>query len=385
MPGMVVAALALFVLATISWSAAVAIAPTLLGWKPVVVTSGSMSPRIRPGDVVVAQPVAADRLGPGTVIVFRAPGGTGLVTHRIVEVAADGSYITRGDANPDHDSTPLRPDGVVGVGRLLVPRVGMPALWIRLQAWRSLAVLGSVVVLSLVVTAAAAPSSPVHRRAGRRRERNLRALLAATATGTGLFTAIVAPSTPATAAFTRTTGNSTSFFSASAAPTCSTPGTTVTVAPDADTFVQQDKPNTSFASLATIDVKSAVGKNIRALVHFPLPAPPAGCRVTSAQLSMRTTTFKAGRRIQIVRTAAAWTATGATWNNQPAATGPVTDTASFNGWTVWDVTQQIDDSHRLGNFGLLVRDSAEDDGGSQQNKYSSSEGANPPSLVVTYG
>lgn len=380
--GVVAATIALFVIGTAGWLSALAVGPTAIGWKPVVVTSGSMTPRIQPGDVVVAAPVH-HRVGPGTVVVFRPPGGAGLVTHRVVSVHEDGSYLTKGDANGQADSTPVPADAVVGVGRVLVPKVGLAPLWIRLQQWLPLAALTGVVAGAGLVVSATGPSAA--RRVRRRSCRRLRPLLAGGATGLGVFAVLVVPSTPAAARFTGTTANSTSWFATTASPTCSTPGTSVTVSPDADAFVQQDKPTTNLGSESTIDVKSSVGKNIRGLIHFPLPAPPAGCRVTDARLSMKTTTFRSGRVIQVVRTATPWSESGPTWNAHPATVGPVAEVPTVDGWTTWDVTQQIDDSHRFGNHGLLLRDSIEDAAGSMQNKYSSREGADPPSLVVTYG
>jgi hypothetical protein len=47
-----------------------------------------------------------------------------------VSVEPDGSYRTRGDANAAPDSTPVPARDVVGRGRLLVPMVGLPLLWL---------------------------------------------------------------------------------------------------------------------------------------------------------------------------------------------------------------------------------------------------------------
>lgn len=92
--------------------AAWAVLPLLWGWDAYTVTSGSMAPLVRPGDVVVAGPaVHPDRLRRGTVVVL-APfrNGGAPVTHRIVDRLTDGSYQTKGDANPVPDSRLSRPD-----------------------------------------------------------------------------------------------------------------------------------------------------------------------------------------------------------------------------------------------------------------------------------
>ena len=106
----------------------------LVGWTPMVVTSGSMQPSINPGDIVLSG-TPEDRgegLEEGTVITFADPvraGGT--LTHRIERVNEDGTYETRGDANPASDSYEVPPSDVQGVGRLLIPAVGLPKVWLE--------------------------------------------------------------------------------------------------------------------------------------------------------------------------------------------------------------------------------------------------------------
>ena len=112
----------------------------VLGWEPIVITSDSMAPRIHRGDVVVIEPFDHRRLGPGTVVTFQDPSRSGYVTHRIVAVKSDGTYTTSGDANVARDSTPVTPDRIQGVGRLLVPRIGMVTLWWRSRSWTPLTV-----------------------------------------------------------------------------------------------------------------------------------------------------------------------------------------------------------------------------------------------------
>jgi len=133
-----VAAIARFVTGTVAVAVLTALAtlvlwavayPVVRGWSPTVITSGSMEPSIGVGDVLVAGPVEADRLLPGAVIVFDHPSGSGFVSHRLVEVLPTGEYRTWGDANRLMDSTPVRPDQVRGIGRLVVPLVGRPIAW----------------------------------------------------------------------------------------------------------------------------------------------------------------------------------------------------------------------------------------------------------------
>ena len=127
-----------------------AVAPTVgFGWTSVVITSGSMSPSFSIGDVVVASPHDGRELAPGDIVVFSDPARPGLLTHRIESTNPDGSYVTRGDANRQPDSTPLRPEQVVGVGSFVVPLIGLPLVWYWSGAWAELAVWAAGMLLAL--------------------------------------------------------------------------------------------------------------------------------------------------------------------------------------------------------------------------------------------
>lgn len=126
----------LFVVHVTIWLALWSVVPALaFGWSPLVLTSDSMAPTLRTGDVVIAAPHDGSVLGPGTVVLFNDPAGSGQVTHRIVSVGEDGAYVTRGDANRLQDSTPLHAEDVVGVGRILVPLIGSPLVWWWAGMW----------------------------------------------------------------------------------------------------------------------------------------------------------------------------------------------------------------------------------------------------------
>jgi signal peptidase I len=98
------------------------------GWQPVVVTSDSMSPNVKAGDVVMVAPVAGQQLDRGDMVRFHAGDGS-TVIHRIERINRDGSLQTKGDANPTPDPDLIQPKAVMGVGRLLVPVIGEPWLW----------------------------------------------------------------------------------------------------------------------------------------------------------------------------------------------------------------------------------------------------------------
>lgn len=136
---------------TFVWLAAWTLAPILLGWMPVVITSGSMDPAIQVGDVVVARPHSGEGIAPGTVVVFDNGDGRGFITHRVLDVLPDGGYVTQGDASPVPESTPLRADQIVGVATLRVPFVGLPMVWLHSGQWAYLALVIVFLALSLAL------------------------------------------------------------------------------------------------------------------------------------------------------------------------------------------------------------------------------------------
>ncbi len=87
----------------VSLFAAGVLATVLLGYRPLVVSSGSMRPALHVGDLVVTTAVSADHLHVGDIVSFDDRNGSGeLVTHRVKSVVAHGSELrveTRGDAN----------------------------------------------------------------------------------------------------------------------------------------------------------------------------------------------------------------------------------------------------------------------------------------------
>ena len=83
-----------------------------VGIRPLVFTSGSMTPAILTGDLAVTRPVDTTALTPGDVVsVFDAHGER--VTHRVVEVDAARNLLRlKGDANTVADPLPYRTDRV---------------------------------------------------------------------------------------------------------------------------------------------------------------------------------------------------------------------------------------------------------------------------------
>jgi signal peptidase I len=99
----------------------------IFGHPVLTVLSGSMTPVIDTGDLIIDDPVTAAQarhLRVGQIITFRAaPGSPVIITHQIVgtkTVHGAVSYITKGAANNAPDTAPRPATDVIGVFRLSI-------------------------------------------------------------------------------------------------------------------------------------------------------------------------------------------------------------------------------------------------------------------------
>jgi signal peptidase len=126
----------LVLVAAVAGFLALAVGPHLLGYRPTTMLSGSMSPHIRPGDVIidVAEPVSAVRVG--QILTIQTPTPTHFVdSHRVIQIVHAGGQTfirTKGDANsqPDPWLAQLHGDTVWRV-RAVVPQLGQAIVALR--------------------------------------------------------------------------------------------------------------------------------------------------------------------------------------------------------------------------------------------------------------
>jgi signal peptidase len=128
------------VLVTVTCGLAIwSVLPRAAGWSPSVVMTGSMEPRLHPGDVVLSAPATALAVKPGQIIVVTNPAmPSHLLVHRFLRYTSSGELITKGDANPRADSSPVPPSFVRGLPRLRLPFIGLGIVWLHNHAWRQL-------------------------------------------------------------------------------------------------------------------------------------------------------------------------------------------------------------------------------------------------------
>ncbi len=92
-------------------------AVNVFGKSVLKVVTGSMEPSIHVGDYIVVEKTDTNALSEGDIISFYSEQSDIrglLVTHRIVGKNTDGSYITKGDANPVSDTVSVTQDKIVG-------------------------------------------------------------------------------------------------------------------------------------------------------------------------------------------------------------------------------------------------------------------------------
>ena len=88
-----------------------------------IVTSGSMSPAIKTGSVVLS--VKSNSYRPGDVITFTTGDDKTFITHRIIfKNYANNTYITSGDANNNLDRWTVNSESVKGKVLFTIPYAG---------------------------------------------------------------------------------------------------------------------------------------------------------------------------------------------------------------------------------------------------------------------
>jgi signal peptidase I len=101
--------------------------PALLGYRTMVVMSGSMGPEIRAGDALVIRGGSPGDVAVGDVITFQPFGNHQLKTHRVVAIEHVHGHLffqTKGDANPAPDPDLADSDALIGTSRMHLPAVG---------------------------------------------------------------------------------------------------------------------------------------------------------------------------------------------------------------------------------------------------------------------
>src|SRR4051794_10322186 len=110
--------------------AGLAVGPHVFGYRTMTMLTGSMAPKINPGDVAVTTPLAVDKVAAGMIVSYHIPvDDHHVITHRVVSVEhGPGGQVTiqtKGDANNAVDpwKATLQGDTAYRV-RAVIPHLG---------------------------------------------------------------------------------------------------------------------------------------------------------------------------------------------------------------------------------------------------------------------
>jgi signal peptidase len=125
------------------------VAPMVLGDRSYVVRSGSMSPAVDTGDVVVVEPIAPTEANVGDIVTFEDDQGN-LISHRARAIKEQGGQVlftTQGDANTSRENWKAPADGQIGRIVYRVPKLGFAVVWIQTGVGRVVLLIGPALLL----------------------------------------------------------------------------------------------------------------------------------------------------------------------------------------------------------------------------------------------
>ena len=100
--------------------------PSIFGYKPFIVLSGSMETEIYKGDLVIVKNILPETLQVNDIIAFRDAEDT-VTTHRIIDIVNKEGvnyFITKGDNNNTQDQNLVEYSDVEGKYVLRIPGIG---------------------------------------------------------------------------------------------------------------------------------------------------------------------------------------------------------------------------------------------------------------------
>ncbi|HEY5560220.1 MAG TPA: signal peptidase I [Clostridiaceae bacterium] len=111
--------------------------PSIFGYKVMTVLTGSMGPKIKPGDLAIASNIKdLDSIKVGTIVSYMNKENV-LITHRVEEInnkAGAITYITKGDANPVADVEPVTQNQLEGTYVTKIPYIGYVSMFVKTGA-----------------------------------------------------------------------------------------------------------------------------------------------------------------------------------------------------------------------------------------------------------
>ncbi|MEQ6901046.1 signal peptidase I [Nocardioides sp. YIM 152588] len=118
------------------------------GYRLYAVRTGSMSPGLPSGTLLVDAPPTGPFERGDVVTVARAQGPDAVVTHRVVDVDRSGALTMKGDANRRPDAGTVAPGEVVGEVIASVPRGGYVLVYLS-QPTGAASLIGGCLLVAL--------------------------------------------------------------------------------------------------------------------------------------------------------------------------------------------------------------------------------------------
>lgn len=122
------------------------VVPSVFGYKPFIVLSGSMETEIFRGDLIIVKEINPKDLQINDVIAFRDAENT-VTTHRIIDIIEKDEkiyFVTKGDNNSSQDQNLVELDEVEGLYVTKITGLG--------NVFNSLAKPTNIIILFLIVT-----------------------------------------------------------------------------------------------------------------------------------------------------------------------------------------------------------------------------------------
>lgn len=128
----------------------VILAPMVIGYKPVVVLSGSMEPTYPVGSLIYYKSASFEDINENDAITFHIEDA--LVTHRVVvKNGISQTFVTKGDANPTNDSEPVDYKNVAGKTlNFCIPFIG--TVFASSLKYIGVAFMGGILMLNIILS-----------------------------------------------------------------------------------------------------------------------------------------------------------------------------------------------------------------------------------------
>ncbi len=122
--------------------------PVIWGYKPLVIISGSMEPKLKIGGILYYKEIKPQDYKINDIVVFKSKKY--LISHRITQITNQG-FITKGDANKNKDLNIIVHDKALGKGtNWSIPYIGYYADFIYKNKWILLIILGTLIINTIL-------------------------------------------------------------------------------------------------------------------------------------------------------------------------------------------------------------------------------------------